>query len=121
MLMNKEDREEIRQLLKDVLSAHTATIDGQFNLIVSDLSHIKEQTTKTNGRVTKLEEQRQAALLLEASHFQNCPVAEKVEVLELDRTTRKGLTRFLISAGATIVGFSTLVVTIIEILKALKY
>jgi len=121
MLMTIEDREEMKDLMKGILSTHTAVINGQFKLIASDLTHIKEQTTKTNGRVTKLEEQRQAALLLEASHFQNCPIAEKVEVLELDRTTRKGLTRFLISAGATLVGFSTLVVTIIEILKALKY
>jgi len=121
MLMTKEDREEMKDLLKGILATHTAVINGQFKVIAADLTHIKEQTTKTNGRVTKLEEQRQASLLAEASHFKNCLVVERVETLEEERTARKGLTRFLISAGATIVGFSTLVVTIIEILKALKY
>lgn len=53
--MNHEDREEVRQLLTDILSGHVEKIDGQYRVIRSQLSAIEIQTTKTNGRVTDLE------------------------------------------------------------------
>lgn len=119
MLMTKDDRDEMRQLMKDVLYAHTAAIDGQFKVIASDLAHIKEQTTKTNGRVTKLEDYRQSALLTEANHFQNCPVAGQVELLKIESTSRKSLRNFLVYAGSFVVGSAAVIVAVIEILKAI--
>jgi hypothetical protein len=120
MLMNKGDRDEITQLMKDALSTHTTIISGQFKLIAADLSHIKEQTQKTNGRVTKLEEQRQASLVAELTHFQNCPIADKVELLEQDRASRKNLNRFFVALGSAVVGTAAVIAVIVEIVKSLK-
>jgi chromosome segregation ATPase len=55
--MNHEDREEVRQMLTDILSGHVEKIDGQYRVIRAQLSAIEVQTTKTNGRVTELESQ----------------------------------------------------------------
>ena len=53
--MNHEDREEVRQMLTDILSGHVEKIDGQYRVIRAQLSAIEVQTTKTNGRVSELE------------------------------------------------------------------
>lgn len=46
----------MRQMITDLLAIHTENIEGKFNVIRVELSAIKEQTTKTNGRVTRNEE-----------------------------------------------------------------
>ena len=55
--MKHEDREEVRQMLTDILSGHVEKIDGQYRVIRAQLSAIEVQTTRTNGRVTELESQ----------------------------------------------------------------
>ena len=54
--MDSEDRNEVRDMLTDILSGHIKGIDGQYRLIQAQLSSIEIQTTKTNSRVTKLED-----------------------------------------------------------------
>lgn len=53
--MNHEDRNEVREMLKDILSGNLQKIEGQYRVIQSQLSSIEIQTTKTNGRVSILE------------------------------------------------------------------
>lgn len=53
--MNHEDRNEVRDILTDILSGHVQKIEGQYRVIQSQLSAIEIQTTKTNGRVGVLE------------------------------------------------------------------
>ena len=46
--MTANDKAELKEMINDVVS-------GRFDLIEYKLQEIKEQTTKTNGRVNKLE------------------------------------------------------------------
>ena len=53
--MKQKNRKELREILNDVLKGHTAEVNGKFEVIKTELSIIKEQTTKTNGRVNDLD------------------------------------------------------------------
>ena len=65
--MNKDDRAELREILDDVMQGHINEITGRFNVQHIKLVEIKEQTTKTNGRVTELEKE-QAKIKTELSN-----------------------------------------------------
>jgi predicted nuclease with TOPRIM domain len=54
--MNHEDRNEVREMLNDILSGNLQKIEGQYRVIQSQLSSIEIQTTRTNGRVSVLED-----------------------------------------------------------------
>lgn len=94
--MNKEDRAEMRELLIDVLSAHTAEVDGKFELIKQELEQIKTQTTKTNGRVTKHDTELQA--------------------ISLSTANRNGMYRLIIIAATTIAATSAIVIPILQLI-----
>ena len=53
--MDSKDRAEVRELLLDIISGPLEKINGQYRLMSSQLANIEVQTTKTNGRVTELE------------------------------------------------------------------
>ena len=69
--MTKLDKDEIKEMLNDVITLHTEPIK-------LELSHIKEQTTKTNGRVNKLEEKTEALNIKDIEHYNKCTVVSKV-------------------------------------------
>jgi hypothetical protein len=54
--MNSDDREEVRGMLNDIISAPLEKIEGQYRLMTNQLSNIEIQTIRTNSRVTKLED-----------------------------------------------------------------
>ena len=60
-------------MITDIIGAHTAQIDGKFNVIKVELLAIKEQTIKTNGRVTRHDEELKAINKSEDMHVINCP------------------------------------------------
>ena len=117
MLMDVNDIAIIESLLEANRKQITGELSGQYNLIKNDLSHIKEQTTKTNGRVTKLEGQMQNVLLQEASHDQNCPVLSRVEILEKSELRKQSIYKFLIWFGSALVALLAGVVSFVEIAK----
>lgn len=54
--MNKQDRDEIKEILHDYISGVIAKQEAKEDIISFKLDRIEIQTTKTNGRVTCLEE-----------------------------------------------------------------
>jgi hypothetical protein len=94
--MNKGDKEEIREMLTDILGGHLENIDGKFNVIDEKINSVIVQTTRTNGRVLKLEDKTQTLEIRDKEHIINCPIAERVKTLEDTRTGTKSIIRFII-------------------------
>lgn len=117
--MDSNDIAVIESLLKAHQKQITSELSGQFNLIANDLAHIKEQTTKTNGRVTKLEGQMGTVLLSEATHGQNCPVLPRLETLEKSELRKQSIYKFLIWFSASVGTLITASVGMAELLKKL--
>ncbi len=117
MLMDANDIAVIESLLEANRKRMSGELSGQFNLITQELSHIKEQTTKTNGRVNKLESQMQGVLISEAGHDKNCPVIGKVEALEKSELRKQSIYKFLTWFGVSLAGLLTVFVSVIEIIK----
>lgn len=94
--MTAQDRAEIRQMLSDVLLGHSEEMKGRFNVIHANLIQIKEQTTKTNGRVNALE--------------------DEVEALQKSDNARLAVLKFMGKMWIIAVGFVGLVIAVIELL-----
>lgn len=80
--MNIKDKEDIRELIKNLIQIQNENIFGKFELIKQELNYIKEQTTKTNGRVTNLESEMKDYELHKNDHLHNCPNNSKILKLE---------------------------------------
>lgn len=53
--MNREDRDEVRELLQDVLAGHHARLESQNDVMNLRLTNIQEDVTETKDRVKRLE------------------------------------------------------------------
>lgn len=80
--MSEKDVEAVRQILESLISVHTAQIDGKFEVIKNELQHIKEQTTRTNGRVNKHDEQIRSLREADIQHIIDCPVESRIVHVE---------------------------------------
>lgn len=81
--MTKQDQELIKEMLNDVVKLH-------LDPIKIEISYIKEQVTRTNGRVNKLEEKAETLALNDVEHVINCPMISRVKELENTDNNRKG-------------------------------
>lgn len=86
--MTDKERSEQRQLINDILGVFVERMEGQFETMsvrfeVLDvkLEAIKEQTTKTNGRVSKHDIELIAINKAEILHPINCPHGKSIEEL----------------------------------------
>ena len=93
--MTAQDREAFKEMVEVALTS----LDGKFEMITYKLNEIKEQTTKTNGRVTKLEEK-------ELLHVVNCPQSARLDKLEKtdvgNASVNKWLLRVLAVSGSLV-------------------
>ena len=120
-MSTKESRDEIRQLLTDVLSAHANDMNGRFNVMHTQLIHIKEeitdikeQVTKANGRTKILETEvddirlkelaeLETIKLKELEHILRCPQLPRIDKLEKKEIGRSAIVKFILLA-ATLAG-----------------
>lgn len=94
--MTQNDRVEIRQMLTDILSGHTEEMKGRYNVIHANLVQIKEQNTKTNGRVNSLE--------------------TEVDKLKANDISRKSVVRFITWASVIIGSITGVLIAIIQLI-----
>lgn len=87
--MENNDNKDFRDLIDEKFSNIQRQLNLQFSAMHKTLQTIEEQTKKTNGRVTKLEEKQQALELSEATHAIRCPKAKDFEHLEQSIATLK--------------------------------
>jgi len=71
--MTEKDINSMRMMITDLLATHTEKIEGKFNVIAVELLAIKVQTTKTNGRVNRHDEEFKLISKAEDMHVINCP------------------------------------------------
>mgnify|MGYP003607020848 FL=1 len=114
--MTEKDQAVLRQVLIDVIATHTAEIDGKFNVIQSELIHIKEQTTKTNGRVTKHDEMIGDLQKADIQHLVNCPMESRMKQLEISEFSKRGMWKMILIIAGSITGLTTIVSTILQII-----
>ena len=104
-MTNQESNEALKELIESKLEAITQKMDM-----------IYEQTKKTNGRVTKLEDQVNIIQKDELTHTINCPIITRVQKLEDDKTSWSGVKNFnlkLITYTGAIVAIIWTVIKII--------
>ena len=121
--MEKKDRDEMRELMQDILATHTAITDGKFNHIANELSAIKEKTTKTNGRINKMEQETIPAInerfqkiaFDKINHVLECPQAKRVKSLEDEQLSRKTLRNFFVVTIASAAGIVTIILGLFKL------
>lgn len=113
--MTKDDREELRSMINDILCAHAEKTDGKFDVIDTKLDAITEQTKKTNGRVTKLEGQVLMLQFNEQNHGNVCPQGKRIEKLEQESLSSGAVKKFLLGTLAVMVSLVTIIVAVYEI------
>lgn len=98
--MNKDDRDEARQMINDVIGKPLEEIIGRLNVIQANLVRVEGQTTKTNGRVTACEDKIETLEKDEIKHAVNCPNLLRLKTLEEAEISRKAIIRFIVGGSA---------------------
>ena len=93
--MDRNDRDEIKEILAEVLEVHAAKMNGKFKLMHQKLITIERQTTKTNGRVTDLEKDTQALREADIEHLLNCPMSDRIKNIEISLIGREAIKKYV--------------------------
>lgn len=101
------DTNEIKTTIQEIIKGYLVQEDSKFEIINYKLDQINAQTTKTNGRVNKLEESN-------LTHQFTCPLNAKVRTLEDAQLSKKAINNMLIKAIGISVSITTLATFIIN-------
>ena len=98
------------ELMDEKFKGLTTLMNAQFTNIHERLDEIKEQTLKTNGRVTELEKLSNLHTLSINTQQMNCPNTKKIENMETNMQDVNFFIRHpkLFIAGMAIVVFLTI-------------
>ena len=125
--MDNEQRKEIREMVQDIVGVQYAEIIGRLNVLNGHIATINGTTTrtekhaeKTNGRVTKLEDEVESLQKINMVHLVNCPNTLKIAELEKENLKQHSIKTFLFkSLGVTGIIVSV-AVGLYELFKYLK-
>ena len=81
-MVMKNNLELVQELLEMRLGSLNDKLDSHNKNMLDILGFIREQTTKTNGRVTALESRVVTLITDESKHVLNCPRIHEIEKLE---------------------------------------
>jgi len=114
--MTVEDKSEIKELLHDYISGVMARQDSKFEIIQFKLDYIKEQTTRTNGRVTKIED----TISDLEKHPASCILASKVRIIEDALLSQTSIKRWIAASIALTGGFLGVIAIALQLLGVFK-
>jgi len=121
--MNREDREEVTELLNLVLGKPIAEINGKVDGMQKDIVYIKGQTTITNHRVSKLEDATHSLEKEQADHVLKCPNTATINsnfnrIIELEKIDwgRKSIWKFIITSSLLIGTVVGIILGIVDVL-----
>lgn len=111
------DKEEIRHLIDGVLQKYTDIIDLKFKLVHSELVHIREQTTKTNSRTNKLEEEVKLVDKHINEHARVCPAMKEITMIEKKVEQIVSVRRFVLQSLAIMASAAVVVTAVFHIIQ----
>jgi hypothetical protein len=80
--MSTQEFESIKELFEEKLKSIHIQLDSEFAVVNNRLAAIEEQTRKTNGRITKLEELSNIHTLAINTQQINCPNTKKISEMD---------------------------------------
>jgi len=121
--MTEQDEKKVRQMIVDVIGKPLEEIIGRLNVLNANVTRIEGNTERTekhaertNGRVTKLEDDVSDLKKVNIAHFVQCPNTEKIINLEKMEVSRKAIAAFSwkqVTFGGILAG---LIISIIQLL-----
>lgn len=99
--MSREDKEEIKEILHDYVTGVIARQDAKFDIINIKLDLIKEQTTKHNSRMVKVEAKVQDLEIHNKTRESRCPNTAKIRVLEDNKLTTESIKKWITQSIVT--------------------
>jgi hypothetical protein len=80
--MTRVDREEVREMIHDMLSGYHALITSQNDITNISLGEIKDHLKKLNGSVSEQAREIEELKVADVKHIVDCPAMPKIEALE---------------------------------------
>lgn len=111
--MTPKDKLELKELLQQHAENISVAANAKFEIIDFKLDAITQQTTKTNGRVNRLEER-------ETTHIANCPLAPKVRALEDSNLATISKKNLVVSALGMVLVLVSIMVGTLRINEVLR-
>lgn len=109
-----------KELIEEKFKGLHALLHARFENVEDRLDRIEEQTTKTNGRVTKLEDKQHASEIIAATHVINCPNVSKIKAIEDDLLEYKFSKKYpKIFYGGIFIIIIISILTIFDIVKTI--
>lgn len=112
-----EKNEDYRKYIEEKFRGFTKLMDANFNNVLDKLDSIEEQTKKTNGRVTKLEQEVEQIKLDDINHIIKCPLNNEVKQIKDDLLEYKFMKKYpkLSLIGLAFIGVIMIVMTLSQI------
>lgn len=89
---------DLKEYIKQLMENRAIITDGEFKMIRMELAAIKALAEKTNGRVTKLEDEVYELEKVNGNHFNNCPNNKAIRELQDENLTRKSVKNWVITS-----------------------
>jgi hypothetical protein len=106
--MTPTEHKEMKELIQNYLENSTTKTDAKFELIVYKLDKVIEQTTRTNGRVSKLED-------ITLTHPMTCPQITKIRELEDTQLTHKAIKTWVVTSILVTSGIFTILLGLFKL------
>ena len=122
--------------MSSAVSEFAATTNGKFDVIKVELEAIKQQTTKTNGRVSKIEEkiednedefnhkitEIEARLeqlkINDIEHVINCPNLSKIKSLESQISATRAIKKYIYTSIILLGAIAGIAITFFQIYQS---
>lgn len=124
MPLDREDKMEMKDMMEELLQSYISHVNSKFEIIDHKLDAIETQTKRTNGRLTKAEENIVDLKISEKTHDNNhvnsCPHKDKIRRLEDSQLTNITVKRFLkqmVGIISLVVGIAVGIISLVIILK----
>jgi hypothetical protein len=92
-----ESQDKLETILNAFLEETRTTMENHYTIVTLKLDSIKEDTTKTNGRVNKLEDEVKRLAIEDQKHMVSCPIAIEVRELKNTVSEMRNRKRFIFS------------------------